>query len=49
MKIARGNESNIAPAFEPRMEILLDLMQVCFVIIFFFPLFSLHFVLQART
>ena len=28
MKIARGNDSNIAPAFEPRMEILVDLMQV---------------------
>ena len=28
MKIARGNSSSIAPAFEPRMEILLDLMQV---------------------
>ena len=28
MKIARGNASNLAPEFEPRMEILVDLMQV---------------------
>jgi len=28
MKIARGNAANLAPAFEPRMEILVDLMQV---------------------